>query len=128
MSIKDFNKGGHVFEIDLKKVTDWRKAKDLICTGFYEVKAVGKHDSKYGTSVFMVVNSASEGIIGVNLPSWYEETIDSIKKDSEAVSQIKNGEAFCEFASYKTREGQETVNVIFMTKEDLLPPDEAYPF
>lgn len=113
MSITKFNKTNKVtFDVDLKSIDNWCKAKD--CVGkTITIKAIGWHPSsnaRYGDSVFAI---ASENY-GINLPSWFKDTVVDVLADEESVEQIKRGEVAIKFTSYTTKSGTETVNCTFI--------------
>lgn len=115
-SFEKFNKGTRVFEVDLKEVKEWKKAKDLIGKTV-KVIACGTHPSKnkkYGDSVFLITD---EGY-GVNLPTWYADTMKEIVSDKECTDAIKSGTISVKFNKYETENG-ESVGVEWI--EEVLP-------
>ena len=113
--ITKFNKKGYVFDIDLKKVTTWKKAKDMIGQTI-RLQAIGTHkskDTRYGESCFMITDTG----IGINLPSWYADTIREILDDAESVDEIKTGKVLVKFTEYKTKNGA-SVGVEYMESVD----------
>jgi hypothetical protein len=112
MSITKFNKTNKItFDVDLKEVTEWKKAKELVGKTI-TIKAIGYHKStnpRYGDSVFVV---ATEGY-GINLPSWFKDTVVEVLNDDESVQEIKNGTVGITLSPYKTKDGSDTVKVDF---------------
>lgn len=104
MSFEKFNKGANrVFDVDLKAVKEWKKAKDLIGKTV-KVKACGTHPSanpRFGESVFIVTDEN----IGVNLPTWYSDTMKEIINDKECTDAIKAGTVSVKFRLYQTKSG-----------------------
>lgn len=123
MSITKFNKTQKVtFDVNLKEVDKWCKAKELIGKTI-TIKAIGWHPSsnaRYGDSVFAV---AKEGY-GINLPSWFKDTVEAVLQDAESVNQIKNGDVAMEFSLYTTKNGTETVNCNFVEINNSLASSE----
>ena len=83
----------NTFDVDLKTVDHWIKASELTKhEGLtLNVIAIGKHNSKYGDSGFIVGSINGGKTIGVNVPKWYIETIDEMAADNEVVGAIKSG-------------------------------------
>ena len=125
MSITKFNKvGKREFEVDLKAIKEWKKAKDLIGKPVV-ITAIGTHKSSvasYADSVFAVAKNG----YGINLPSWFGDTVKEVLYDSESVEQIKNGTVAVKFSPYKTKNGTTTVNVEFVDLTDI--DSEELPF
>ena len=114
-----------VFDVDLKEIKDWKKAKELLDKTIV-IKAIGWHKSsnaKYGDSVFAIaVNN-----VGINLPSWMKDTVVEILKDEESVQEIKDGKVAINFTAYKTKSGDYTTNVNFVeAKQDIT--DSTLPY
>lgn len=106
-----------VFNVDLKGITTWHKAKDL-CGKTIPIIALGYHKSKnpsYADSVFAIINEHQ----GINLPSWHEERVKEILEDEEAINEIKNGLVAIELTERVTKNGTKTVDVTFV--ESKLP-------
>ena len=93
------NKQERPFEVDLKGINTWIKASEIVS---YEgtvltVTAIGKKKSKYGESAFItgIKRYANhEETIGINVPTWYIPTIESMLNDIEVVGAIKAGGVF----------------------------------
>ena len=93
------NKQERPFEVDLKGINTWIKASEIVS---YEgtvlmVTAIGKKKSKYGESGFItgIKRYANhEETIGINVPTWYIPTIESMLNDIEVVGAIKAGGVF----------------------------------
>lgn len=115
MSITDFNKG-YELDYDLKNVVTWKKGRDMVDGKSYMIVTLGYHDSKFGDSVFIVVRDGKFDI-GVNLPKWCKETIEEIKKNADAVEEIKSGKAYVKFTGYTTKAGYKTVGLKFERSE-----------
>lgn len=83
----------NTFDVDLKAVNHWIKASELTKhEGLtLSVIAIGKHNSKYGDSGFIVGAMNGGKTIGVNVPKWYIETIDEMSADNEVVGAIRAG-------------------------------------
>lgn len=113
MSITKFNKTNKVlFDVDLKAVQEWKKAKELVGKTI-SIKAIGIKKSsnpQYGDSVFAV---AKEGY-GINLPSWFGDIVRKVLEDEESVQEIKNGTVAIELTPYTTKGGVQTVHVNFV--------------
>lgn len=106
------NRSKRVFDVDLKGITTWYKAKDL-CGKTIPIIAIGYHksnNSSYADSVFAVIN----GKEGVNLPSWHKESVKAILEDEDAVNEIKNGLVAIELTERVTKNGTKTVNVTYV--------------
>ena len=90
------NKQERPFEVDLKGISKWIKASEIVS---YEgtvltVTAIGKKKSKYGESAFITGikrYSNLEVTFGINVPTWYIPTIESMLNDIEVVGAIKAG-------------------------------------
>ena len=115
-AIEKYNKRGtRVFNVDLKGITTWHKAKDL-CGRIIPVIALGYHKSKnpsYADSVFAIINVHE----GINLPSWHKDTIKSILQDEEAVKEIKENKVSIKLDERVTKNGTKTVDVTFVESE-----------
>lgn len=115
-AIEKYNKRStKVFDVDLKGITTWYKAKDL-CGKTIPIIALGYHKSKrpsYADSVFAVIN----GKEGINLPSWHKETVKAILEDEEAVNEIKKGLVAIKLDELVTKNGTKTVDVTFVESE-----------
>ena len=93
------NKQERPFEVDLKGINTWIKASEIVS---YEgtvltVTAIGKKKSKYGESGFItgIKRYANrEETWGINVPTWYIPTIESMLNDIEVVGAIKAGGVF----------------------------------
>ena len=93
------NKQERPFEVDLKGINTWIKASEIVS---YEgtvltVTAIGKKKSKYGESGFItgIKRYANhEEKWGINVPTWYIPTIESMLNDIEVVGAIKAGGVF----------------------------------
>ena len=101
-----------VFDIDLKKVSTWIKAKDLQGKTVLIV-AIGWHKSdkaNYADSVFAVTPDN----IGINLPSWTKDTVEKILADEPSVEEIKAGKVAIHFSEYRTKGNVSTTNIEFV--------------
>ena len=93
------NKQERPFEVNLKEISTWIKASEIVS---YEgtvltVTAIGKKKSKYGESGFITGikrYASDEETIGINVPTWYIPTIESMLNDIEVVGAIKAGGVF----------------------------------
>ena len=93
------NKQERPFEVNLKEINTWIKASEIVS---YEgtvltVTAIGKKKSKYGESAFITGikrYSNLEVTFGINVPTWYIPTIESMLNDIEVVGAIKAGGVF----------------------------------
>lgn len=111
------NRSTRVFDVDLKGITTWYKAKEL-CGKTIPIIAIGYHKSKnpsYADSVFAIVNAHK----GINLPSWHKETFKAILEDEEAVNEIKSLKVAIKLDERVTKNGTKTVDVTFV--ESKLP-------
>lgn len=100
-----------VFDVDLKGITTWHKAKDL-CGKTIPIIALGYHKSKnpaYSDSVFAIINETQ----GINLPSWHKDSIKEILEDEEAVNEIKRGLVAIQLTERVTKNGTKTVDVTY---------------
>ena len=93
------NKQERQFEVDLKEINTWIKASEIVKNDglVITVTAIGKKKSKYGESGFItgIKRYANcEETIGVNVPTWYIPTIESMLNDIEVVGAIKTGGVF----------------------------------
>ena len=93
------NKQERQFEVDLKEINTWIKASEIVKNDglVITVTAIGKKKSKYGESGFItgIKRYANcEETIGVNVPTWYIPTIESMLNDIEVVGAIKAGGVF----------------------------------
>ena len=81
------------FAVDLKTVDHWIKASELIKNVGLQLNviAIGKKNSKYGDSGFIVGTVLGGGTIGLNVPKWYIETIEEMVSDTEVVEAIRAG-------------------------------------
>lgn len=115
-AFEKYNKRGtRVFDVDLKGITTWHKAKDL-CGRTIPIIALGYHKSKnpsYADSVFAIINDHE----GINLPSWHKETFQAILQDEEAVNEIKDGKVTIKLDERVTKNGTKTVDVTFVESE-----------
>ena len=91
-AFEKYNKRGtRVFDVDLKGITTWHKAKDL-CGKTIPIIALGYHKSKnpsYADSVFAIINDHE----GINLPSWHKELFKAILQDADLVFSALQGTA-----------------------------------
>ena len=93
------NKQERPFEVDLKGINTWIKASEIVS---YEgtvltVTAIGKKKSKYGETGFItgIKRYANhEETWGINVPTWYIPTIESMLNDIEVVGAIRAGGVF----------------------------------
>lgn len=89
------NKHESTFAVDLKEINTWIKASDIVKNDglVITVTAIGKKKSKYGESGFITgFKQYSNGeTIGINVPSWYIPTIESMLNDIEVVGAIRTG-------------------------------------
>lgn len=92
------NKHESTFAVDLKEISTWIKASDIVKNDglVITVTAIGKKKSKYGESGFITgIKQYSNGeTIGINVPSWYIPTIESMLNDIEVVGAIRAGGVF----------------------------------
>ena len=93
------NKYERTFAVDLKEINTWIKASEIVNNDglVITVTAIGKKKSKYGESAFItgiIKTSNGEETIGINVPSWYIPTIESMLNDIEVVGAIKAGVVF----------------------------------
>ena len=81
------------FEVDLKKVDQWFKSSEIVKhEGLtLQVIAIGKKKSKYGDSGFIVGAPFGCKTVGINVPTWYIPTIESMLNDIEVVGAIRSG-------------------------------------
>ena len=81
------------FAVDLKTVDHWIKASELTKNVGLQLNviAIGKKNSKYGDSGFIVGTVLDGGTIGLNVPKWYIETIEEMVSDTEVVAAIRAG-------------------------------------
>ena len=90
-----FNNTKHesTFAVDLKTVDHWIKASELTKNAGLKMNviAIGKKNSKYGDSGFIVGTVIGGGTIGLNVPKWYIETIEDMVYDFEVVAAIRSG-------------------------------------
>lgn len=93
------NKHESTFAVNLKEIKTWIKASEitdydgLVIT----VTAIGKKKSKYGESGFITGikhDANGEESIGINVPTWYIPTIESMLNDIEVVGAIRAGGVF----------------------------------
>lgn len=122
MSITKFNKTGVTFDVDLKAVNGWKKASELEEGKVYPIKCIGTHKTKFGDSVFAVTSTNN----GINLPSWFGDTVKEVLADDESISEIKAGTVGLKFTPYTTKQGQRTVNVEFVEVNPLDTSDLPY--
>lgn len=92
------NKHESTFAVDLKEINTWIKASELTSNAglMLNVTAIGKKKSKYGESGFITGFNRSRGdeeTIGINVPTWYIPTIESMLNDVEVVGAIRSGGA-----------------------------------
>ena len=87
------NKHESTFAVDLKTVDHWIKASEITNhEGLtLNVIAIGKKNSKYGDSGFIVGKFSDGSVVGVNVPKWYIPTIESMLNDIEVVGAIRSG-------------------------------------
>lgn len=115
-TFEKYNKRGtRVFDVDLKGITTWHKAKDM-CGRTIPIIALGYHKSKipsYADSVFVIINVHE----GINLPSWHKDTFKEILQDEEAVKEIKDGKVSIKLDERFTKNGTKTVDVTFVESE-----------
>ena len=81
------------FAVDLKTVDHWIKSPELTKNVGLQLNviAIGKKNSKYGDSGFIVGTVLGGGTIGLNVPKWYIETIEDMVHDIEVVGAIRAG-------------------------------------
>ena len=84
------------FAVDLKTVDHWIKASELTKNVGLQLNviAIGKKNSKYGDSGFIVGTPLGGKTIGINVPTWYIPTIESMLNDIEVVGAIRAGGVF----------------------------------
>ena len=93
------NKHESTFAVDLKEINKWIKASDIVNNDglVITVTAIGKKKTKYGESGFITGikrYANDEETIGINVPTWYIPTIESMLNDIEVVGAIKAGGVF----------------------------------
>lgn len=93
------NKHESTFAVDLKEINTWIKVGDIVKNDglVITVTAIGKKKSKYGESGFITgikKNTIGEETIGINVPTWYIPTIESMLNDIEVVGAIRAGGVF----------------------------------
>ena len=92
------NKHESTFAVDLKEINTWIKASDIVKNDglVITVTAIGKKKSKYGESGFITgFKQYSNGeTIGINVPTWYIPTIESMLNDIEVIGAIRAGGVF----------------------------------
>ena len=93
------NKHESTFAVDLKEIKTWIKASEIVNNDglVITVTAIGKKKSKYGDSGFITgitPNPNGEETIGINVPTWYIPTIESMLNDIEVVGAIRAGGVF----------------------------------
>ena len=93
------NKHESTFAVDLKEINTWIKASEIVNNDglVITVTAIGKKKSKYGESGFITgitANPNGSETIGINVPTWYIPTIESMLNDIEVVGAIKAGGVF----------------------------------
>lgn len=84
------------FAVDLKEINKWIKSGEIVKNDglVITVSAIGKKKSKYGESGFITgitANPNGSETIGINVPSWYIPTIESMLNDLEVIGAIKFG-------------------------------------
>ena len=81
------------FAVDLKTVDHWIKSSELTKNVGLQLNviAIGKKNSKYGDSGFIVGTALGSETIGMNVPKWYIETIEDMVSDTEVVEAIREG-------------------------------------
>ena len=81
------------FAVDLKTVDHWIKASELTKNEGLQLNviAIGKKNSKYGDSGFIVGTVLDGETIGLNVPKWYIETLEDMVSDTEVVEAIRSG-------------------------------------
>ena len=90
------NKHESTFAVDLKEIKTWIKASELTSNAglMLNVTAIGKKKSKYGESGFITGFNRIRGdeeSVGINVPTWYIPTIESMLNDIEVVGAIRSG-------------------------------------
>lgn len=90
------NKYESTFAVDLKEINKWIKSGEIVKNDglVITVTAIGKKKSKYGESGFITGITANQNgseTIGINVPSWYIPTIESMLNDTEVVEAIRAG-------------------------------------
>ena len=115
-AIEKYNKRStRVFDVDLKGITTWHKAKEL-CGRTIPIIALGYHKSKYasyGDSVFAIINDHE----GINLPSWHKDAFKAILQDEDAIKEIKECKVSIKLDERVTKNGTKTVDVTFVESE-----------
>ena len=81
------------FAVDLKTVDHWIKASELTKNVGLQLNviAIGRKNSKYGDSGFIVGTALGSETIGLNVPKWYIETLEDMVSDIEVVGAIRAG-------------------------------------
>lgn len=91
------NKHESAFAVDLKEINKWIKSSEIVKNDGLVIKvtAIGKKKSKYGESGFITGTitryDLGEETIGINVPSWYIPTIESMLNDIEVIGAIRAG-------------------------------------
>ena len=90
------NKHESTFAVDLKEINTWIKASEIVNNDglVITVTAIGKKKSKYGESGFITGikrYSNGEETIGINVPTWYIPTVESMLNDIEVIGAIRAG-------------------------------------
>ena len=93
------NKNENTFSVHLKEINTWSKSSEVVNNDglVITVTAIGKKKSKYGESGFITGikrYANGEETIGINVPSWYIPTIESMLNDIEVVGAIRAGGVF----------------------------------
>lgn len=93
------NKHESTFAVDLKEISRWIKASEITSYDgtVLTVTAIGKKKSKYGESAFITgikKDSNNDETWGINVPTWYIPTIESMLNDIEVVGAIRAGGVF----------------------------------
>ena len=107
------NKHESTFAVDLKEINTWIKASEIVNYPgtVIVVTAIGKKKSKYGESAFItgiIKTSKGEETIGINVPTWYIPTIESMLNDIEVVGAIRAGGVFVKLGKRtNTKNGNE---------------------
>ena len=107
------NKHESTFAVDLKEINTWIKVSEIVNNDglVITVTAIGKKKSKFGESGFITgikQNTIGEETIGINVPSWYIPTIESMLNDIEVVGAIKAGGVFVKLGKRtNTKNGNE---------------------
>ena len=104
------------FAVDLKEINKWIKSGEIVKNAglVITVTAIGKKKSKYGESGFITgitANTNGSETIGINVPSWYIPTIESMLNDNEVIGAIRAGGVTVKLGKHtSSKDGKEYPN------------------